>query len=80
MKFKLGHYQELERLAKMYAKIRDKRQALTTQEVDIKGQLLAAMKRNKKEVYEHGKISIKILLEEETVKVKIRKDDDDPEE
>jgi cell shape-determining protein MreC len=66
--------EELENLAKQYARIRDKRQALTTQEVDLKDLLLKAMKKNKKTEYSHGKVTIKIVAEEETVKVRIAKD------
>jgi len=69
--------EELERLAKLYAKLRDKRQAVLVQEVDLKGQLLAAMKQHKKTNYIHGKVSIKIVSEVETVKVRIAKDEDD---
>lgn len=69
--------EELEKLAKLYAKTRDKRQAIGVQEVDLKGQLLVAMKKNGKEEYTHGKISIRVVVEEETVKVKIRKDEDE---
>lgn len=69
--------EELETLAKQYAKLRDKRQALTVQEVDLKGQLLGAMKKHKKTSYIHGKITITVVVEEEGVKVKIAKDEDD---
>lgn len=69
--------EKLERLAKLYAKTRDNRQAILTQEVDLKGQILAAMKEEKKAEYVHGKVSIKIVAEEETVKVRIAKDEDD---
>jgi hypothetical protein len=66
--------EELEQLAKKYTRIRDQRQALTVQEVDLKGLLLKAMKKNKKTEYSHGKVTIKIVAEEETVKVRIAKD------
>ena len=69
--------EKLERLAKLYAKTRDKRQAILVQEVDLKGQILAAMKEEKKTEYVHGKISIKVVAEEETVKVRIEKDEED---
>ncbi|HVN82272.1 MAG TPA: hypothetical protein VMW38_25025 [Terriglobia bacterium] len=69
--------EELERLAKLYAKTRDRRQATLEQEVDLKGQLLVAMKKNGKTEYTHGKVSIRIVAEEETVKVKIKKDKED---
>lgn len=68
--------EELETLAKQYAKIRDKRQALTTQEVDLKDLLLKAMKKNNRTDYVHGKVSIRIVAEEETVRVRIAKDPD----
>jgi hypothetical protein len=69
--------EELETLAKSYAKLRDKRQALTVQEVDLKGQLLGAMKKHKKTEYIYDNVTIKVVTEEETVKVKIAKDEDE---
>ena len=69
--------EELEDGAKQYAKVRDKRMALLEQEVELKGRLTAAMKKLKRTTYVHGKITINLVTEEETVKVKIQKDDDD---
>lgn len=69
--------EELERLAKSYAKLRDKRQAILLQEVGLKGELLGAMKKNGKDHYKHGKVEISIVSEEETIKVKIAKEKDD---
>ncbi len=69
--------EELEQAAKIYAKLRDKRQALTMQEVELKTKLLALMKKYKKTEYVHNKVSISVVVEEETVKVRIQKDKDD---
>jgi hypothetical protein len=64
---------ELETAAEGYAETRDQRQALLAEEVEQKAQLLALMKRHKKEHYEHNGVIIDIVHEEETVKVKIAK-------
>jgi hypothetical protein len=59
--------------AREYADIRDQRQALTTQEVNLKGELLKLMKKHHKEEYEYEDVQVKLVHEEETVKVRIRK-------
>lgn len=74
---------ELEALAEEYAPIRDKRQALTKKEAELKKDLLAAMKKHGKEHYHHAGIDITVVHEKEKVKVKLAKADsdaDDPEE
>lgn len=65
--------EELESLAEKYAKLRDKRQAIGKQEVELKNDLLVAMHRNKKTSYDHNGVSIVIVNEEESVKVRITK-------
>lgn len=67
----------LESAAEAYAEIRDERQALTLKEVALKTRLLDIMHDNKKTEYNHGGVSIKVLVEKEKVRVKIHKDKDD---
>ena len=67
----------LEDAAEEYARIRDERVALSAEEVELKGKLLDLMKANKKENYVRDGIEIHIVHEEETVKVKIKKQDSD---
>jgi hypothetical protein len=61
--------------AEEYAKIRDKRQDLTKREVELKSDLLALMHKYKKKEYVFDGIEIRVVLEEETVKVKVTKPD-----
>src|SRR5947207_4768579 len=66
-----------------YAEIRDKRQELTKQEVELKGSLLTLMHKHKREHYEYNGVTIDLVAEQETVKVRVAKakvDDDTPEE
>ena len=67
----------LQEAAIHYAKIRDKRQKLTAEEVELKADVLKLMHKHKREHYEYNGVSIDIVMEEETVKVKIRKVKDD---
>jgi len=69
--------EELESAAEEYADIRDKRQALTTEEVRLKTDLLNLMHSHKKTEYNHGGVSIKVVVESEKVRVRIKKDKDD---
>lgn len=64
----------LEKLAEDYAEARDNRQEYLNQEVQIKGELLDEMHKLGKTDYVRGNIEIHIVSEEETVKVKIKKD------
>ena len=64
--------------AMSYAEVRDKRMALSADEVELKGQLLDLMKLHKREHYEYGGVVIDIVHEKENVKVKVRKNE--PEE
>lgn len=68
--------EELEAAAEEYAGIRDQRMALTPEETRLKGVLLAMMKSHKKTVYNHGSIEIKVVTEKETVKVKLKKEEE----
>ena len=66
-----------------YAEIRDQRQALTKQEVELKGSLLTLMHKHKKDHYEYNGVTIDLVAEQETVKVRVAKaklDADEPEE
>lgn len=56
-----------------YAQIRDERQALTSQEVELKGKLLDLMHAAKRETYSFENVVVTLVHEEETVKVKIKK-------
>ena len=69
--------EELEGAAEDYAEIRDKRQALTLDEVRLKTELLNLMHSHSKTEYNHGGVSIKVIVESEKVKVRIKKDEED---
>lgn len=62
----------LEDKALAYAEVRDERMALSSREVELKGQLLDLMKAQKREHYKHGNIKIDIVHEKENVKVKVK--------
>lgn len=64
---------EIHDIAEQYADARDERQALTQKEVELKGELLKAMKRHKKTEYSFGDVEVRIVVEEESIKVRIRK-------
>lgn len=70
--------QALEDKALEYAEIRDQRIALSGQEGELKKELLALMKANKRTHYQHNNILIDIVHEEENVKVKIKAADEEP--
>ena len=73
----------LHNAALSYAEIRDQRQALTKQEVELKGSLLTLMHKSKKDHYEYNGVTVDLVMEQETVKVRVKKakvDDDDPEQ
>lgn len=65
---------ELEDAAKRYVGIRDDRMAMTEKEVDAKDLVLTLMKRHEKETYRRDGLEIKIVHEEETVKVKFKEE------
>lgn len=69
--------EELHDAALDYAKIRDQRQALTTQEVDLKQELLRLMKSHGKEKYHYNGVEIEVTHEEESVKVRVSKGSED---
>ena len=69
----------IETAAENYAEIRDERQALTLDEVKLKTKLLTLMKEHKKTKYVHAGISVEIKIEKETVRVRVKKSDDQTE-
>ena len=68
--------QALHNAAMDYADIRDKRQLLTKQEVDLKEKLIGLMHAHKKEVYDYNGVHIELIVEEETVKVRVKSPED----
>ena len=64
---------ELNEAALEYAEIRDQRQQLTLQEVGLKAKVLNLMHKRKMSDYVFEGIEIHVVLEEETVKVKVPK-------
>src|ERR1035438_8809714 len=68
--------QALHNAAMDYADIRDQRQALTKQEVDLKQKLITLMHSHKKEVYDYNGVHIELIVEEETVKVRVKSPED----
>lgn len=71
---------ELDDAGAEYADIRDQRIQLNATEANLKAAVLKLMKQHKKVVYQHGDITITLVAEEETVKVRVKKpaaDDDD---
>jgi hypothetical protein len=69
--------EDLHDAALSYASIRDQRQALTTQEVDLKQDLLRLMKSHGKEKYSYNGVEIEVTHEEESVKVRVKKEGDE---
>lgn len=67
---------DLEDAARNYASIRDRRMALTKQEVDLNGVLLQALKRHKKEHYHRDGVDIKLIVEKEKVRVRIKSEEE----
>lgn len=66
----------IENAALDYAEIRDQRQELTTQEVDLKKKLLDLMHAKDITEYKRNGISVKVVLESENVKVRVRSEED----
>jgi hypothetical protein len=66
--------EELHDAAFEYAGIRDQRMALTPQETGLKQKVLALMKKYKKQTYAHNGVEIEVVAEEETVKVRVKKE------
>lgn len=68
--------EDLETAATDYAEIRDQRMALNKEEVQLKATLLSLMKKHGKENYKRDGIEVNIVHEEETVKVRVKKDEE----
>ena len=66
----------IENAAMDYAEIRDERQELTTKEVDLKKRLLDLMHNKGLKEYKRNGISVKVVLEQENVKVRVRAEED----
>ncbi len=66
--------QELEALAEEYDDIKNQRVALSAKEVPLKKKLLDIMKANNKTKYTRDGVEVELVVEEETVKVKIKKE------
>ena len=66
---------DLENLAKSYASVRDRRMALTLQEVDANALVLKKMKEYGKTTYRRDGIEINVVTSEEKAKVKIKDED-----
>ena len=56
-----------------YAEIRDERQALTVREVELKTKLIELMHKHGRDHYEFENVKIDLVIEEESVKVKVKK-------
>lgn len=70
----------LEDKAEEYAGVRDRRMGLSKKEGELKDQILQLMKANDKKHYHRDGIDITIVHENEKVKVRIGKDDDEGEQ
>ena len=68
--------EELESAAEEYADIRDQRMELTPIETKLKSDLLALMKKHSKTSYVHDGFDIRVIVESEKVRVRIKKDKD----
>jgi hypothetical protein len=66
----------IENAALDYAEVRDARQGLTRQEVDLKKRLLDLMHAKELTTYKRNGISVAVVLEEETVKVRVKLEED----
>ena len=64
----------IENAALDYAEIRDKRQALSADESSLKKELLNLMHKQGKTEYKRNGISVKVVIEEETVKVRVKEE------
>lgn len=67
--------EDLESSAEDYADIRDQRMELTKEETRLKGELLGLMKKHGRTSYVHDGYDIKVIVESEKLKVRIKKED-----
>lgn len=68
---------ELHSKALEYVAVRDERMDLTAKEAALKGELLALMRKHKKDSYICEGVEIYREMSEETVKVKVHKSDEE---
>jgi hypothetical protein len=66
--------QAIETAALDYAEIRDKRQELTAEESSLKKELLTLMHKAGKTEYRRNGISVKVVIESEKVKVRVKEE------
>lgn len=64
----------LNRAAIEYAEIRDRRMEMTNEEVEAKAKVLNLMKKHDLSTYAYGRINVRLVVGEDTVKVKIKPD------
>lgn len=62
---------ELKKLALDYVDVRDERMGLTEREVDLKSKILSEMHKHKLETYRSNGVEIRVVKEEEKLKVKV---------
>ena len=68
----------IENLAFDYAELRDERVALSAREIDLKTKLIDEMHKQKKTEYKRNGITVKLTVEKEGVKVRVKSEDDLP--
>ena len=73
-----GKLQAIENAALDYAELRDERQALTVKEVELKQKLIDLMHKHEKTEYKRNGISVKLVVEQEGVKVRVKDESDLP--
>jgi K+-sensing histidine kinase KdpD len=66
----------IEKAALDYVEVRDQRQALTADEVSLKTELINLMHKAEKVEYKRNGISIKLIMEKENVKVRVKDEGD----
>jgi hypothetical protein len=71
---------DIESAAEEYAETRDSRQALLVREVELKDDLKALMHKHKLTTYKRNGIEIKLTVEQEGIKVKVKPGGDDEKE
>lgn len=67
---------DLEQIALDYADVRDDRMALTKSESELKQQAIALLKKHHKTHYRRGGIELTLVPGEDTLRVRVKRDDD----
>lgn len=70
---------ELEAVAESYADIRDRRMELTQEEAELKATAIKVLHKYNKLIYKRNGIEIRLVVGDEGVKVKVRKESDEDE-